>query len=345
MKKLLRKLPRRKSQEAAEQPRERITNETVAEHRERILAGGRKFKYPVQVAKHRLVITSVVIGIVAVALLVLLVWQQLYIAQNTSNFMYRITQLVPLQVASVDGYGVRYSDYLKKYRSSIHYLQQQNSINLNSEDGHRQAEFIKRREISNAEKNAYAMKLAGEKNIKVSNKEVDDFIQRDLTAKRVSQDAYERTVLKSFYDWTLDDYKDIVHTELLKRKVSFAVDTTAQKQADTLHTQLAGGADFATVAKASSDDIATKTTGGDVGILPIDNQDPNGLIAAAKKLQPNQLSQVITGADGYYIVKLIEKTDTTIRYAQIKVTLHTFDEQFTKLQKSNKIHEYIKLEQ
>lgn len=345
MKKLLRKLPRRKSQEAAEQPRERITNETVAEHRERILAGGRKFKYPVQVAKHRLVITSVVIGIIAVALLVLLTWQQLYIAQNTSSFMYRITQLVPLQVGSVDGHGVRYSDYLKKYRSSIHYLQQQNSINLGSEDGHRQAEFIKRREITNAEKNAYAMKLAADKNIKVSNKEVNDFIQRDLTAKRVSQEAYERTVLKSFYDWTLDDYKDIVHTELLKRKVSFAVDTAAKTQADALHTQLAGGADFAAVAKASSDDVATKSTGGDVGILPIDNQDPHGLIAAAKNLQPNQLSQVITGADGYYIIKLIEKTDATIRYAQIKVSLHTFDDQFVALQKANKIHEYIKLEQ
>ena len=345
MKKLLRKLPRRKSQESAEQTRERITNETVAEHRERILAGGRKFKYPVQVAKHRLVITSVAIGIIAVALLTLLTWQQLYIAQNTSNFMYRITQLIPLQVASVDGYGVRYSDYLKKYRSSVHYLQQQNSINLSSEDGHRQAEFIKRREITNAEKNAYAMKLAGQKNIKVSGKEVNDFIQRDLTAKRVSQEAYERTVLKSFYDWTLDDYKDIVHTELLKRKVSFAVDTAAKSQADALHTQLASGADFATVAKASSDDVATKANGGDVGILPIDNQDPNGLIAAAKSLQPNQLSGVITGADGYYIIKLIEKTDTTIRYAQIKISLHAFDTQFTNLQKTNKIHEYIKLEQ
>lgn len=342
MKKLLRKLPGRKSQ-TTDQPRERITNETVAEHRERILAGGRKFKYPVQVAKHRLVITSVIIGIIAVAILVLLTWQQLYVAQNTSNFMYRITQLVPLQVGSVDGYGVRYSDYLKKYRSSIHYLEQQNSINLNSEDGRRQAEFIKRREISNVEKNAYAMKLAAQKNIKVSNKEVNDFIQRDLTAKRVSQEAYERTVLKSFYDWTLDDYKSIVHTELLKRKVSFAVDTAAKQRVDGLHTQLAGGADFAAVAKASSDDIATKATGGDVGILPIDNQDPNGLIAAAKKLQPNQLSDVITGADGYYIIKLIEKTNTTIRYAQIKVTLHAFDEQFASLQKNNKIQEFIKI--
>ena len=55
MKKLTAKLRRQKPEE--EKP-SRITNETVAEHREQILAGGRKFKYPVQYAKHKLVLNS-----------------------------------------------------------------------------------------------------------------------------------------------------------------------------------------------------------------------------------------------------------------------------------------------
>jgi hypothetical protein len=343
MKKLLNKLPRRRKQAEDATPH-RITNETVAEHREKILAGGRKFKYPVQVAKHRLVITTVLLGIIALVLLVVLTWYQLYVAQNTSSFMYRVTQLIPLSVASVDGKNVRYSDYLKKYRSSIHYLQQQNSINLNSEDGRRQADFIKRRELEGAEKDAYAAKLAAKHDIVITNKEVDDFIRKDLDAKRVSQEAYERTVLKSFYDWTLDDYKAIVRTELLKRKVGFAIDTDANKLANDLKAKLNGGADFATVARESSDDIATKANGGDIGTIPVDNQDPNGLIRVAKNMQPNQLSGVITGSDGYYLIKLIEKSETAIHYAQIKVGLHAFDKQFTELQKSNKIHEYIKLD-
>lgn len=343
MKKLLNKLPRRRKTEPSDGP-QRITNETVAEHREQILAGGRKFKYPVQVAKHRLVITTVVISVGVLVLAVVLTWYQLYVAQNTSNFIYRITQLIPVNVASVDGAEVRYSDYLKKYRSSIHYLQQQNSINLNSEDGRRQADFIKRREMEGVERDTFAAKLAAQKNISISKNEVESFIRRDLDAKRVSQEAYERTVLKSFYDWSLDDYRAIVRTELLKRKVSFEIDEAARTKINDLKTKINGGVDFATVAKESSEDLATKPNGGDVGSLPVDNQDPNGLISAAKRLQPNQVSQVITGSDGYYLIKLIEKSDSVIRYAQIKVGLHAFSEQFANLQKNGKIKEYIKLE-
>ena len=56
----MKKLRRKKRSAEAEQP-SRITNETVAEHRERILAGGRRFKYPVQYARHRLVINTIII--------------------------------------------------------------------------------------------------------------------------------------------------------------------------------------------------------------------------------------------------------------------------------------------
>ena len=43
---------KRKNKKQAKVP-PRITNETVAEHREQIIAGGRKFKYPIQYARHR----------------------------------------------------------------------------------------------------------------------------------------------------------------------------------------------------------------------------------------------------------------------------------------------------
>ena len=41
----------------------RITNETVAEHREKVLAGGRKFKYPLQYQRHKLIVNTLIIGI------------------------------------------------------------------------------------------------------------------------------------------------------------------------------------------------------------------------------------------------------------------------------------------
>src|ERR1700684_304923 len=44
----------------------RITNETVAEHREDVLRGARKYKYPLAHSKHRIVIISTGLIIVAV---------------------------------------------------------------------------------------------------------------------------------------------------------------------------------------------------------------------------------------------------------------------------------------
>lgn len=344
MKKFLKeKIKQVRKQEEEERP-SRITNETVAEHREQILAGGRRFKYPIQVAKHRLVIMSVIIGIVAVILLILLGYQQLYIAQNTSKFMYRLTQLVPVSVASVDGEAVRYSDFLRKYRSSIHALQQQNSINLRTPDGKRQADYIKRTQLDTVEKDSYALKLAREEKLTVTNEEIDAFINKDLASKSVSIEAYEKTVLSSFYDWTLAEYREIVRTELLKRKVSFKIDTAAEKEIRDIEKRLQGGEDFATVAKQVSDDVTTKEAGGDVGELPLDNQDSNGLIAAAKGMSVGQLSAPIQGTDGYYIIKLTARTDTAIHYSQIKVDLTEFDKRFDAVKKTNKIKEYIKVE-
>ena len=107
------------SKKNVEESPARITNETVAEHREKVLAGGRKFKYPVQYQKHKLVVNSIIIAVVAIVLLTILGWYQLYVAQNNSQLMYRITQIIPVSVASVDGEPVRYSDYLMRSHSVI----------------------------------------------------------------------------------------------------------------------------------------------------------------------------------------------------------------------------------
>ena len=322
----------------------RITNETVAEHREQVLAGGRKFKYPVQYQKHKLVINSIIIGVVAVIVLTLLGWYQLYVAQDSSKLLYRVTQILPVAVASVDGEPARYSDYLMRYRSSVFYLQQQNQINVRSNEDKRQIEYMKREELNKVEQLAYVAKLAREKNITVTSAEVDAFIKKDVDARSVSMNAYEKTVLNSFYDWSLDEYRGIVRGELLKRKVSLAIDTTAKIKAEGLRAKVAGGSDIAIVAKESSDDETTKVTSGDSGLLSLENQDSSGLIAAAKQLEVGQLSGLIEGVDGYYFIKLISKDSTSVRYSVVKVALTAFNERFAQLQKDGKIKEYIHID-
>ncbi len=183
MKKILNKLPvklRGRKQEQA--PPSRITNETVAEHRERILAGGRKFKYPVQYARHKLVFNTIIISVAAAILLAVIAWWQLYPMQNSSAFMYRITLLLPLPVAQVDGENVPYRDYLVQYRGSEYYLEKYGDIKLNTADGKRQLDYVKRQSLDKAEQIAYARKLSRSANVTVTNADIDAFIDQERNA-------------------------------------------------------------------------------------------------------------------------------------------------------------------
>ncbi len=342
MKKLTKRFKANKEPVEPEAPA-RITNDTVAEHREQILAGGRKFKYPVQYAKHRLVINSLLIGLGAIALLALVCWYLLYVSESSSKLMYRLTQLVPVPVAKVDGESVRYSEYLKKYRSDIFALVQQDQINLKSADGKKQSEYYKRKELDNAVYNAYVGKLAKEKKLTVSRTEIDNYITSTVNTKSISLEAYEKTVLRNYFDWSLDEYRDVVRDELLARKVGFAIDSDAKKRAEDI-AKRAGAGDFAAIAKAESDDLATKAVGGDIGALPLESQDVSGLIAAAKRMKEGQVSSPIQGVDGYYIIKLTKKTDTTVQFSQIKVNLTELEKRFAAVQKAGKVKEYIKVE-
>lgn len=330
----------KKSDKPADTP-SRITNETVAEHREQVLAGGRKYKYPVQYQRHKLIRNTILIGVGTLLALLVIGWHQLYVAQNASKLLYRITQLVPVSVASVNGEPVRYSDYLMRYRSSVYYLQQQNTLNINSKDGQRQSEFVKRQELDRAEKNAYVRQLARQHGVSVGDEEVMEFIRRDTESRSVSLNAYEKTVLLTFYDWSLDEYKSVVKDELLKRKVRFVVDTAARQKIQDIQQQIAGGADMATLAKEISGDEQTKANGGDSGEVPLASQDPNGLIAAAQKLNKDQLSSLIQGVDSYYVIKLIDKNDKMVRFRVMSVKLTQFDNDFEQLKTDKKINEYI----
>jgi hypothetical protein len=344
MKKLKSKLQNfRKKQ--PEQPSDgRITNETVAEHREQILAGGRRFKYPVQYSRHKLVINSVIIGLSSTLLLAIIFWWQLYPMQNSSKFMYRFTQLIPVPVASIEGENVPYSDYLKRFRSSIHYLQEQNNLNTNTTDGKKEVAYRKREELNNAIRDAYVRKIARENKVTVTSKEVDTFIKDELAEKKVSESAYERTVLNNFYDWSMADYRGVVYAELLKRKVSFAIDKPAKDKADRVMAALrAPGADFATIARAESDDEATKAAGGDSGNVPLKTFDPNGVISAVSKVQAGQTTELIYGTDGYYIAKHTTKNDQTVQFQLIKIKLTEFDKRLAIAMKSEAIKEYINI--
>ena len=341
----MKKIPRlrKKKAEPTETPN-RITNETVAEHRERVLAGGRRFKYPMQYAKHRLVINTIIISAVALILVAVGVWWQLYPAQNTSTFFYRITRVLPLPVAVVDGQEVRYSDYLMWFRSQEHNLQYKQGVDLYAKENKTQLDLFKRQSLDDTIADSYAQKLANQMHIAVSTQEVDSDLklQRQSSDGQMSEDTYYAVILDHF-GWTPDEVRDVTSRKLLHQKVAYAVDATASKLKDEMATALKTQTDFDKVAASIPAIDGVKVESNITPFVPTNNQD-GGLATEASKLPIGQISPVFksTNGDGYYVVKPLQKDNNgRISYASLKVPLTTFDKQLASIIAQHKVTEYI----
>lgn len=325
----------------------RITNETVAEHRERVLAGGRKFKYPLQYTKHRVLIISIIIVVITTISFFGFCSWQLYGAQSTDKFIYSLTQFTPVPVAKVNGAWVRYSDYLLELRSAIHYLSTKEAVNFNSDDGKRQLDYQKRLAMDKAIQSTLVAQLANEQHISVSQDEVDSFVKLQISTNRlgVNESVYKQ-VIRDYYDWSFDEYKNSIRQQLLRKKVQAKLDTDSRTKIDGLLKDLQNGANFEGTARAWSEDVGTKNQGGDVGLVNKNTEDPNGLIAVAAQLQPGQISGVVEGVDGFYIVKLLEKRDGgDLHIAKIYVSYKALDKKLAELKQKGLVQEFITVKQ
>ena len=344
----MKKLPRLRRKKQVDQKPTRITNETVAEHRERILAGGRRFKYPVQYARHRLVFNTILISLAALALIVLFVWWQLYPQQNSSTFFYRITKVIPVPVAVVDGQSVAYSNYLVSYRSQIHYLQVKEGLNTANGDSKKQLEYQQRRSIDNAVDDAYAAKIAREQGVSITTKQINDALdqQRQSRDGLASKEMYDATTLDLF-NLNSQEVRGITERQLLKQEVAYKIDTVATSQRDKVVAALAADKDkdFDKAAALVGGDGAAKVISGVEPFVPRTNRD-GGRAAAAAKLQKGAVSEPFksTTGDGYYIVKLLDvDNDSRVSYAYIKISLTMFNQEVKQLRADGKVKEYISI--
>lgn len=338
---------KRKSQSQPEHPG-RITNETVAKHREQILAGGRKFKYPYQYARHKLVINTVAIGVVVVLILVVFGWWQLYRVQNTGEFMYRVTSVVPVSVGSVDGEQIRYSDYLMRYRSQQYGLKSQNQLGLSSKDSTRQLDYVKRQVFEGLVADMYAQKIAPKYNVTVSDQDVQKVIDsKRVTANgTVSQEVFYNNSIKNILNLDPDEYRHMVRQSLVQQKVGYAVDSVAQKTRDEVTAAL-----FASKKRITFSDVIKKFGAknpniefGASGMVPKENKD-GGLTQQVLQMKDGEVSHAIesTTGDGYYFVQRLQANDKQVSYQFIRIRLTAFDGMLQNLKKQDKVHEYIDL--
>lgn len=317
--------------------------EKVEERREEVLAAGRKFKYPLQWTKYRIVVNTILISLAVLALLTVGSWLALYRLGRTDDLLFRATKVFPVSVAEVDHEKVRFSDYLTFYRSSIISIERQSS-SLNDEgtyDTLRQD--YKRSALSIAEEYTYALKLARELEIVVTDEEVESEYNRHREVGGInrSEESFNKIISDNF-GLSKSEYKRMLLLGLIKAKVEMEIDKNANEIAKKVEKQLTeNGGDYAAVAEALGEQVIYEQTDGLVDSKNIDG----GRASEAIKLEEGgQTGRFVSiNGDGYYFVKLLNKTETEVNFVSLKVPFTEFSNRFSSLKEEGLIREFIEI--
>lgn len=318
-----------------------VTNNSVSRHRDEILQRAQKFKYPFHRSKHRIAIISIAVVAAAILLLGSFMVLRLYRWQNTSDFTRRVTSILPFPVANVNGERTSYESYLFELNSSIHWQEKYGTTDLQSPDGQRQIEFLKRSALDKAMTNTVAATLARKNNISVSSQEIDAVVAR-IKAGGGNLDQ----ILSEQYNFTESELRRSIKNSILQRKVAHELDKDAPKRAEALLAQIKAGTPFSDVAKNSSEDLETKQLAGDIGVVQRGRANlPDEVTEAVFKLQPKQVSEVISTSGDYFIAQVTEKVDENrVRVSLIRIKVKDMNQYLQEYQEQGKVKEYIKLE-
>ena len=303
----------------------RITNETVAEHREAVLGSARKLIYPLRHSLKKVVAISAGIFAVLVVVFVVYCLLALYRFNSTSTFLYRVTQVIPFPVAKAGPDFVSYENYLFEIRHYIHYYQTQMNVDF-SEDGQQQAEQLeefRRTALQSVINDAYVKQLAREHKISVSNQEVEDQVELLRNQNRLGgSDKVFEDVLREFWNWSLDDFRRVLHQQILAQKVVSALDVDTHARAQNVLEQLNNGGDFAELARQHSEDPSTKDNGGDYGFaIEKTNRDLSPkVVDELFRLEPGQTSGIIETPLGLEILQVRESSGGSVRASHILFT-------------------------
>lgn len=325
----------------------RITNDTLAEHREKVLSEGRRFKYPLQYAKHKIIINTIVISVLAVIGLSFIGWWQLYIVKNSSDVFYRVTEMVPLPVAKVNGENALFSDFLLNYRASKFYLTKYDDVSIDSQGGRSQLLAKERDALDVAEADALAKQIGRQRGISVSQSEVDLVLTnlRSANNGKLSEKTSEESSMR-ILGMSPSDLSTSIYNSILRAKASFAVDQHAKSLADDVQAKLASTAtssDFQSIINALDQQDKSKVSVGNSGMVS-SSAIFSGLVAAdIAKLDVGQVSGPLKSItnDGYFFVKVTKKTADQVSFEFLRIRLDEFANRLTTLKKQGKVIEYI----
>lgn len=323
--------------------KQKTERERVEERREEVLAQGRKFKYPLQYAKHKMMLYTMMIAGLALILFVGAGYVALYQLQVSNDVLYRLTRILPVMVAEIDGEGVRYSDYLMIYKSTIKPVEQQGQLSSDKDAEVMKAHY-QRTALTEAENYTYALKLGRELGVQVDESAVTTAIDEHRKAGGVERSLEGFTkILEDNFDLSMEEYRRMVYLSLMKAEVAKKVDVVAEQVAAEVETRLAKSEDLPKIAEAMGQKVIYEATGGLVDKLNVDG----GRATVAMKLNQNEISKKFMAAngDGYYFVKLLAKTETSVNYVSVKIPLTELTKRLEKVREEGKVKELIRLKE
>jgi hypothetical protein len=322
----------------------RITNETVAEHREEMLSSARKFIYPLQHSRQRIVKVSIALFVIGLLVFMGYVLLALYRFQSSSTFIYGVTRVLPLPAAKVGGNWVSYESYLFELRHLKHYYETQQDVNFNTESGRAQLQEYRKQAMDQAVNDAYVKQLAEQNGVSVSGGEVEDAVRMLRDQNRLGNSDQEfNDVLKEFWGWDASDFKRELRQQLLAQKVVAKLDTQAGDKIRVAQAQLSQGGDFAAVAKQVADASGAPDSSGEYAFL-IDRSNRDvapKVVDALFRLQPGQVSDIVDTGYTLEIVKVISADNGKIRASHISVAYKPIESYIKPLRDKTPPKKYI----
>lgn len=327
----------------------RITNENVAEHREEVLSGARKYIYPLQHSKHRIVVLTTSLVIFTVLAFLSTTVYLLYRSQTSSSFIYQVSKVLPFPIARTGNTFVAYEDYLFELRHYVHYYETQQQLSFETEAGRDQLAAYKKRALGDVVDLAYTKQIAKERGVTVTSDEIDEQIRIAREQKRFgSNEAVFEDVLRNYWNWSISDFRRSLANELLIQKVTRSLDDETEKRAGEAYAKLVAGEDFGAIAKQYSDEEFSRDNGGEFGVVDPGNRNVSQqTVDTLLRLPVGQYSEVrvIPYETGYAleIVKNLEKTSTGARGARIIFRLKDIAATLNDRKEKQPYRTYIKL--
>jgi len=325
----------------------RITNDNLAQHREDVIRGAKKYKFPVAQSKRRIVQVSVGLLLSAVMAFLIISVLLLYRFQNTSDFMYQVSRVIPFPIARTGTTFIAYEDYLFELKHYIYFYENKQDLSFDTEIGSSQLDNYKQRALEKVVNDAYIRTIAEQRGISVSEEEIDEQLRIAREQNRLgSSQAVFEDVLKNYWNWTIDDFRRSLRGEILSQKVASAIDTEARQRAEDAKKRIEAGEDFVDVAIDVSDDQLTKDQGGDFGQITKSNRNISQQAADVLFSQePGEISDVVTVPYGrgyaFALIRTISKDGNNAIGAHIIIQIKSIEETLNEVKEEKPYRLYM----